>query len=144
MKANTINRPTLADFGAMLADSAQHYGTIRHDAGTLNYEETANDVLERLGDLAEELALSDISANRISALMEVVNEYAIAAHTIDRQETARKAAAALRQIITLWGMCKDYRPEMWIMANSAAHYLAAMREANANKAPQSHADTSTI
>lgn len=119
---NPTDRPTFADLAPMLADAAQEYGTRRHDGGSLNDEETATELITTLGGLAEELAITDISAKYISALMAVVNEYAMTASAGLQQERANNAAAALRQIVELWGLIKDYRPYLWQFTNAAARY----------------------
>lgn len=131
---NPTDRPTFADLMPMMADAAQGYAVMHHDNGTMDDEETANDLLERVGVLAEELALSDISATQLCDLMEVVNEYAVTAHDIARQGKANNAAAALRQIITTWGLMKDYRPELWQFSNATAQYSKAIRAANRQRA----------
>lgn len=126
---NPTDRPTFADLAPMFADAAQGYGVMHHDNGTMDDEETANDLLERVGVLAEELALSDISATQLCALVEIVNEYALTANEMARQGKANNAAAALRQIITTWGLLKDYRPELWQFSNATAKYSQEIREA---------------
>lgn len=130
MRPNPTDRPTLADLAPMLADAAQEYGTRRHDNGTLNDEETANDLLTSLGDLAEELAISNISVNYLCALMEIVNEYAVTAQTIERQGRANNAAAGLQQVVKFWGLIKDYSPYLWPFANAVQAYDKAQCEAN--------------
>lgn len=129
MRPNPTNRPTIADFALMLADAAQGWGTIIHDNGTMNDEDTANEVISRLGDFAEELAITDLSANRLCALMEAANAYAANARTAQQQKTATAAAHALQAVVTLWGLIKDYRPELWQLAAASKNYDDAIMAA---------------
>lgn len=116
------NRPNLADFGVLLADAAQEQNISTAKNGALLNEETANSLLSTLGVLAGDLAASHLAAADLCALMDVVNEYAVTACTMERQHKANAAHKALTEIITVWGLIKDYRPELWILYRAAANY----------------------
>lgn len=121
-KRQAADRPTLEDFGVMLADAAQRQYTTNAKDGALLNEKTCNSLLSDLGGFADDLAASHLADADLCALMDVVNEYAVKACEIRRQEKANRAHNALTEIITVWGLIKDHRPELWIFSNAAANY----------------------
>lgn len=123
-RPNQTDRPTLAGFGAMLANAAQDFGTIRHNNGEMDVEATAKDVIERISDLAGELLFFDISAPQICALMEIVNNYAVTVPDTYRRNKAKQAAEALCRVVTIWGLLKDYKPELYHLDMAFANYAS--------------------
>lgn len=140
-KTNPTNRPTLADFGTMLADAVQDFGVIHHDKGRMDDEATSNEIIGRIGDLAEELVLSNISTTEITALFESVNYYTLTARDNRQREQANKAAEAFQRIISLWGLLKDYNSELWQFANASANYIKDVAIAAASEFTTSKKNT---
>ena len=138
MRPNPTNRPTFADLAQMLADEAQEYGTRRHDGGSLNDEETAAELISILGGLTEDLADFDLSERQINALMDVTVQLNRHAQTDEQQKTAAAAYEAIKRIMYLWGVIREYRPNLWQFTNAAARYE---RERCTAIAAERHADS---
>lgn len=127
-KTNTANRPTLADFGAMLADAVRDFGVMHLENGTMDEVATANEILERMGDLAEELAINNLSTTGIIALFDAVKHYTLSARDEMSRITADHAAKALIAVLTVWGLLKDYNSELWQFSKASANYIEAIRK----------------
>lgn len=122
MRPTANSRPTLIDFGAMLADSAREYGIICNPDNSINVRETADNVITALAGITEELAGFYINADNLGALMAVVHEYAVTACTIDRQGKANRAHEALKAFTALYNLVTHYRPELLQYSSAASAY----------------------
>lgn len=133
MRPNPINRPTLADFGVMLADKAREYGIICAPDNSMNDSETADNVITTLAGITEDLAGFYINHDYLNALMDVVNYYAVAADMWDKKEKAERAHKALAAFIGLYNLITNYRPELWQYTNAANEYARAQCSARADE-----------
>lgn len=128
MKADTTNRPnpvaapTMADFTVFLADAMQQWGTVTTKGGYMLCDETAIAVLEALGNFADFMR---ISANSLADLMDVVNEYAVTACTMERQGKANRAHDALTRLISLYIDATDAQQALYALENAAGRFAEA-------------------
>lgn len=118
--------PTAADFNRYLAEAVQQWGTVAVN-GVMDYEETVTTTLATVGDLGDYLP---ISANRLADLMDVVNEYAVTACSMERQGKANRAHETLTRLISLYLNVTERRQELCSLARAAADLEADMTAYN--------------
>lgn len=122
-KNSTDTRSKFADFGELLVRAARDYGLIFND-GTMDEEATANFILERIHELADELTAWDIHESGIRSLVDAVTS----SKPKTRYENGRlvadeSAMIALKQVLTIWGLLKDYRTELWYLFYTCCNYI---------------------
>lgn len=123
----TPQRPTLADFGATLADVVQNYGTVWND-NTFDKAETAENVITALGEIAEEISSVNFPGDGLRYLMGIVNEYAVSAKTELAKTFAKKALAEITNIVRVGILISNYRPELIQFSHAVTkHDLAIAR-----------------
>lgn len=122
---NPVAAPTMADFNVFLADAMQQYGTATYANGDMNDDETAATTLSTIADLAD---FMPISTNRLADLMDVVNEYAVTACTMERQGKANRAHDTLTRLISLYMNVTEMRQELQSL-NAAAFRFGEVQKA---------------
>lgn len=118
----STTEPTAADFNRYLAEAVQQWGTVTLN-GVIDYDETVITTLATVGDLGDYMP---ISANRLADLMDVVNEYAVTACTMDRQGKANRAHETLTRLISLYLNVTERRQELFSLASAASQFEADM------------------
>lgn len=122
MRPNPVNAPTVEDFAVFLADAAQQWGTVTTKGGYMLYDETAIAVLEALGNFADFMRISN---NSLADLMDVVNEYAVTACTMERQGKANRAHDALTRLISLYMDATDAQQALYALGNAVGRFAEA-------------------
>lgn len=118
----STTKPTAADFNRYLAEAVQQCGTVTLN-GVIDYDETVTTTLATVGGLGDYMP---ISANRLADLMDVVNEYAVTACTMDRQGKANRAHETLTRLISLYLNVTERRQELFSLASAASQFDADM------------------
>lgn len=119
--------PTAEDFNRYIADAMQQWGTVTTDNGFMLDDETVTNTLATVGDLGDYMP---ISANRLADLMDVMNEYAVTACTMERQGKANRAHETLTRLISLYLNVTARRQELCSLATAAARFDADCRAYN--------------
>lgn len=127
-RTDSAGRPSLADFGEMLAESVLTYEQVKHPDGSINRADVAQNALYRVGMLAGQLADTNISIDGLRAVMEVIDG-AIETTSPGRLERARQARASLIDLITLAMHVIECRAELWQFAEASENYDKALTDA---------------
>lgn len=119
-------RPTLADFGAMLAENMQDYGTVLNPDGTIDETDTANNAIEALGEFADSIASIDFPGDGLRNIMLIINDYAISANNEETRRNAQKALNEIVNIIRVGQIINTYRQELYSISNASTRYAQAI------------------
>lgn len=124
-RTGSTKRPSLADFGEMLADSVLTYEQVKSPDGSINRAAVAQNALYRVGMLTGQLADTSISVDGLRALMAIVDE-ATETTSPGRQEIARKARTSLIDIVILVMHVVECRAELWQFAEASDNFDKAL------------------
>ncbi len=124
---NPVAAPTMADFNVFLADAMQQYGTATYANGDMNDDETAATTLSTIADLAD---FMPISTTYLADLMGVVNEYAVTACTMERQDKANCAYEALTRLVSLHIKFTEVWPYLSSLGRAALDFEEAQHAYN--------------